>query len=68
MFRAGYENRSQTRKCYVHPAVPECYLKVAMHAPWDTLMKSVKAADDPHALKVEEMAVLALLQARREAA
>lgn len=56
------------RKCYVHPAVLDCYLQGAMHETWDALIKSVKAADDPHALKVEEMAVLALLQARREAA
>jgi DNA topoisomerase-1 len=56
------------RKCYVHPAVLDCYLQGVMHETWDQLMKSVKAADDPHALKVEEMAVLALLQARREAA
>ena len=40
----------------------------SQEATWDTLLKSAKAADDPHALKVEEMAVLALLQARREAA
>lgn len=56
------------RKCYVHPAVLDCYLQGVMHETWDQLMKSVKAGDDPHALKVEEMAVLALLQARREAA
>jgi DNA topoisomerase-1 len=56
------------RKCYVHPAVLDCYLQGAMHDTWDTLVKSAKTADDPHALKVEEMAVLALLQARREAA
>jgi DNA topoisomerase-1 len=56
------------RKCYVHPAVLDCSLLGAMHETWDALLKSVKAADDPHALKLEEMAVLALLQARREAA
>ncbi len=41
-----------------------------MHETWNPLTKSkpVEAVDDPHALKVEEMAVLALLQARREAA
>ena len=56
------------RKCYVHPAVLDCYLKGTMHETWDTLMKSIRAGNDPHALKVEEMTVLALLQARREAA
>jgi DNA topoisomerase-1 len=52
------------RKCYVHPAVLDCYLQGAMRQTWDRLMQSVRAADDPHALKAEEMAVLALLQAR----
>ena len=38
------------RKCYVHPAVLECFLQGVMHETWDTLMKSVKAAEkDPHA-------------------
>ena len=56
------------RKCYVHPAVLDCYLQGVMHETWSQLMKSVKVAEDPHALKVEEMAVLALLQAQRQAA
>ena len=57
------------RKCYVHPAVLDCYLQGVMHETWDTLMKTVKApANDPHALKMEEMAVLALLESRRRAA
>ena len=57
------------RKCYVHPAVLDSYLQGVMHETWDTLMKSVKApANDPHALKIEEMAVLALLESRRRAA
>ena len=57
------------RKCYVHPAVLDCYLQGIMHETWDELMKSMKApADDPHALKMEELAVLALLESRREAA
>lgn len=57
------------RKCYVHPAVLDCYLQGVMHETWDTLMKTVKApANDPHALKIEEMAVLALLESRRRAA
>ena len=59
---------SVCRKCYVHPAVLDCYLQGAMHQTWDALMQSSGApADDPHALTMEEMAVLALLQARREA-
>ena len=57
------------RKCYVHPAVLDCYLQGVMHETWDTLMASLKApANDPHALKMEEMAVLALLESRRQAA
>ena len=45
-----------------------CYLQGATHATWDTLMKAVKTGNDLHALKVEDMVVLAVLQARREAA
>ena len=57
------------RKCYVHPAVLDSYLQGVMHETWYTLMKSLKApANDPHALKMEEMAVLALLESRRRAA
>jgi DNA topoisomerase-1 len=57
------------RKCYVHPAVLDCYLQGVMHETWDQLMASLKApAKDPHALKMEELAVLALLESRRAAA
>jgi DNA topoisomerase-1 len=57
------------RKCYVHPAVLDCYLQGVMHDTWDELMKTLKVAeDDPHALKMEELALLELLESRRQAA
>jgi DNA topoisomerase-1 len=58
------------RKCYVHPAVLDCYLQGVMHETWDELMKSLKVAedDDTHALKMEELALLELLESRRQVA
>jgi hypothetical protein len=40
-----------------------------MHDTWDELMKTLKVAeDDPHALKMEELALLELLESRRQVA
>jgi DNA topoisomerase-1 len=51
------------RKCYVHPAVPDSYLSGALHAAAEALRQEA-AANDPHALDEEELAVLALLEAQ----
>jgi DNA topoisomerase-1 len=49
------------RKCYVHPAVLESYLCGALHRAAEELRRE-EAANDPHALDDEELAVLALLE------
>ena len=57
---------SVCRKCYVHPAVLDCYMSGAM---LEAVKRRVQGEDSsPHALREEEMAVLELLQRRVELA
>jgi DNA topoisomerase-1 len=49
------------RKCYVHPAVLDSYLQGALHQAGENLQRG-PAANDPHALDEEELALLALLE------
>jgi DNA topoisomerase-1 len=55
------------RKCYVHPAVLDSYLRGALHAAAADPSRD-EAANDPHALDEEELAVLALLETQAGAA
>ena len=52
---------SVCRKCYVHPAVLECYLSGSMR---ETVKQRVEQQMEEHALRHEEMAVIGLLQER----
>jgi DNA topoisomerase-1 len=52
---------SVCRKCYVHPAIVMGYMEGDLA---DALKKTPSHADHPHALRPEERAVLAFLEAR----
>lgn len=52
---------SVCRKCYVHPAVLQCYLSGAMR---ETVKQRAEQEMEEHALREEEFAVMGLLQER----
>ncbi|RXH55767.1 DNA topoisomerase IB [Granulicella sibirica] len=52
---------SVCRKCYVHPAVLECYLSGSMR---ETVKQRVEQEIEKHELRQEEVAVMGLLQER----
>jgi DNA topoisomerase-1 len=54
------------RKCYVHPAVIECYLGGELVKTLESVAK--RASKDAHALRQEEAELLALLELRLKAA
>jgi DNA topoisomerase I len=58
---------SVCRKCYVHPAVLECYLGGTMTTSLEECLKQ-KVADSSHALRPEELALIHLLEQTLERA
>jgi len=54
------------RKCYVHPAVLECYNAGELLKTLESAGK--KTSNSPHALRQEELEVMFLLEARLKAA
>ena len=54
------------RKCYVHPAVLECYSAGELLKTLESAGK--KVSKSPHALRQEEVEVMFLLEARLKAA